>query len=105
MTIASFSMPATTTLLGSVAGIHVGDPLACQSSLVLQEGFQLEPTPTSENAVELASQLLLLFDVQLLKHEGVERKGNDLFADAMVNVSNETVFLSAELLQSTLSRL
>lgn len=101
MAIASFNVTTLTALLGSVACVNVGNRLSCQSSLVLQEGFELEPTPTSQDAVERASQLLLLLDVQLLKHEGVEGECNDLLADAVVRVLDETVFPSAQTSQAT----
>jgi hypothetical protein len=98
-------MSTARTLLRSVSSINVFNRLTSQDRFVLQESFELEPRPTSQDAVELASVLFVFPDVQLFQNKSVKWQCNYLFADAMVGVPDEAVILSTNLLEKTTSGL
>ena len=101
MTVASFNMTTAATLLRSVSGVNVLNRFSSQDSLIAQEVIQLEVGPITQKGIESSTQLLFFPDIKLFQYKGIKRKGNYLFADAMVSVFNETVLFSAEFAKQT----
>ena len=98
-------MTTNTTFLRSETSVDKLDSFSSHLSFVVNELLKLVVAPSIQDGVKPLSLFTLPLDVQLLQHDNVKGHGDYLFADAVINVSNETVFPSAQRLNESLRRL
>lgn len=98
------SVPAPATGLAGVPGIDEDHGLTEFFRLVSGEELELCIAPSSQFFVETLSFAFFLLDIELFKGNGIKRQGNQLIADAVVEVSHKPSFSTRKFFEFALCR-